>query len=412
VSQLVEKRNELDAKRARLNEVWKEAGADLDMDKVKSLEGDSATKVSQIRSMNEEIDALAKECEDIYAVERAAKAAQTGQEQLERLPLPGSKSDVGDTKDAKQQSKSFGQLFVESVAFTGYKGGGQGPVAHIEVEMKALMDTATGWTVENVRGPRLVESAQEMPMVADLIPQTTTNQTSIKYMEETTFTNTAAEVAEGAEKPEATLILEEKDSAVRKIAVLLPVTDELFDDVARARAYVENRLGFMLFQRLDQQILTGNGTPPNLRGFHNVVGIGVQAKGADPTPDAVYKAMDKVRVTGKAIPSGAVFHPNDWQQIRLLRTADGLYIWGAPMDAGPERIWGLPVVLSAFETEGEALVGDFRNYSELAFKSGVDIQVTNSHSTDFAFNKLMVRAEFRVALVVYRPTAFAEITGI
>ena len=413
MKQLVEKRNEKDAKAARLNEIWREAGPDLDLDKVTSLQGDSKSKLTQLQTMNEELNALAAEVEQMAAIEQAAKAARAGIEEIvERLPLPGSKN--GEQKDSKgeKQRKRFGDLVVESDAWKGYKGGSSGPMATLDIEFKALMDTATGWTVENVRRPNVLLSAQEMPMVADLIPQTTTTGNAIKYMEETTFTNAAAETAEGVAKPEATLALTERTSTVRKIAVWIPATDELFEDVARARDYVENRLRFMLLQRLDQQILTGDGTAPNLRGIHNVVGIGVQAKGADPTPDAVYKAMTKVRVTGKAIPSGVVFHPNDWQEVRLLRTADGLYIWGSPSEAGPERIWGLPVIQSAFETEGEALTGDFRNHSELAFRSGVDVQVSSEHSTYFTENKLAIRAEFRVALIVDRPAAFTEITGI
>jgi HK97 family phage major capsid protein len=413
MQELVEKRNELEAKRKRLHDVFQEAGSDLDLSKVKSLEGDSAAKAAQIKAMNDEMSALGIEVEGLAAVESAAKAARMGEEQLERLPLPGSKNGNGDgTKQEAKQRKSFGDLFVESVAFKGYQGGGAGPVAHLDVQVKALMDTATGWTVENVRGPRLVESAQEVPMVADLIPQTTTNQGAVKFMEETTFTNAAAETAEGVAKPEATLALTERTSTVRKIAVWIPATDELFDDVARARDYVENRLRFMLLQRLDTQILEGDGTAPNLRGLHNVVGIGVQAKGADPTPDAFYKAMTKVRVTGKAIPSGVVVHPNDWQEVRLLRTADGIYLWGSPSDAGPDRIWGLPVVQSANEVEGQALTGDFRNFTELAFRSGIDVQVSSEHSTFFTENKLAIRAEFRVALICYRPAAIVEITGI
>src|SRR6202008_3442191 len=260
--------------------------------------------------------------------------------------------------------------------------------------------------------PRLVESAQQPPMVTDLLPQTTTTQAAVTYMEETTFTNTAAETAENTAKPEATLAYTERSVNIRTIAVILPVTVQLIADIPRAQAFLENRLGFMVRQRLERQILVGDGVAPNLTGFHHTAGINAQAKGADPTPDAVYKAMTKVRVTGQATPSGAVSHPNDWQDIRLLRTADGIYIWGSPSEAGPDRIWGLPVVQTSQETEGEALVGDFANFSELAIRQNLDIQISNSHSDYFAKNLLAIRVEMRAGLIVYRPAAFTEITGI
>jgi HK97 family phage major capsid protein len=234
----------------------------------------------------------------------------------------------------------------------------------------------------------------------------------VQYMEETTFTNAAAETAEGGTYPEAALAYTEQTSLVRKISVFLPVTDEQLEDEPRIRGVIDNRLPFMVRQRLDSQILVGNGTAPNLRGILNVAGIQTQAKGADPTPDAVYKAMVKVMTTGQANPDTVVFNPNDWQDVRLLRTADGIYIWGNPSDAGPERIWGLRAVMAQAMTADTALVGDFGNYAELAVRRGVDVQVSNSHSTYFVEGKQAIRADMRVALVVYRPAAFATVTGI
>ena len=168
----------------------------------------------------------------------------------------------------------------------------------------------------------------------------------------------------------------------------------------------------MLRQRIDGQLLTGDGNAPNLTGILNNGSIQTQAKGSDPVPDAIYKAMTKVRVTGRAMPNVVVLHPNDWQGVRLLRTTDGIYIWGNPSEAGPERIWGLPVVQTDAETENTGLVGDFANFCQKYWKRDIEVQITNAHSDYFIKGKQAIRADVRLAFVIYRAPAFCTVTGI
>lgn len=404
---LVQKRAELAEKQKRLHVVFEEAGPEMDMGKVKSLEGDSRAKVEQIQSWDKELNDLADEVKNLAELDAIAKKTagfQNFQQQDSQVQ----------NKTAEQ--KSLGRLFVESEAYTGRGENtkGSSKVATFDVELKTLMETGAGWAPDNIRTGLVVPYATRPIRVVDIIPMGRTSQAAVVYMEETTFTNNAAEAAEGAAYGEAALVLTERSSAVRKIAVWLPVTDEQLEDIAQVESYINNRLTFMLRQRLDLQILVGNGSAPNLRGVLNVSGIQTQAKGADPTPDAVYKAMVKVRGgsgEGFADPNAVVLHPNDWQDIRLLRTADGLYIWGSPSEPGLPRLWGLPVVESTAETENTGLVGDFANFSQLDEKRGIEVSVGYVND-DFVKGKKAIRADVRVAFTVYRPKAFCTVTGI
>jgi HK97 family phage major capsid protein len=230
-------------------------------------------------------------------------------------------------------------------------------------------------------------------------------------MEETTFTNAADTAAEEGAYPESADAWTERTVSMFKIATFLPTTEEQLKYVPMAEALINNRLILFLKLAEETKLITGVGTT-DIEGFLVKSGVQSQAKGSDPTPDALYKAITKVRATGFAEPSGFVMHPNDWQDIRLLRTTDGIYIWGSPADSGPERVWGLPGVITTAETENTALLGDFQLYSELFRGSSIDIKVSDSHSDYFVKGKLAIKATEYATLAIYRAAAFCKVTGI
>ncbi|GAA2159357.1 phage major capsid protein [Glycomyces lechevalierae] len=416
---LKEARGELDARRKSLRDILAEAGPDYDMTKIKSVTGDNAAKVKAIQDLNEEINERKQKVDELLVVARAAAEAKYAEDEPEHKGLSEDGDGSGRGPERKDGgNKSLGELFMGSQAFKGYgRGSGQGPQAHLDLDvgkiLKADFLTSAGWAPESVRTGR-VESfpTRPAPRVVDFLPQTTTTQAAVVYMEETTFTNTAAETAEAGSYPEAALALTERTVAVRKIAVYLPVSDEQFEDEPRAQQYVNNRLPFMLRQRLDLQILVGDGSAPNLLGTENVSGIQTQALGTDSTTDAIYKAMRRIRDDGFAEPSVVFIRPSAWESVRLMKTADGMYIWGHPSIPGPTTVWGVPVVETTAVTATKAIIGDYTNFSELAVRRGIDIQVSNSHSDFFVKGKLAIRADMRAALIHYRPKAFAVVTGL
>ena len=406
---LKEKDAEFAAKQKQMADVFAQAGSEMDMAKVTLINGDNAAKVEQIRTWNEELDTLGIELDGLKALERASVASTTESGD-------GADEAIGDRR--KRSVKSLGRQFVESDAYK-LKTGSQGPESHMDIDVvnllrpqATLMTTAAGWAPENIRTGRVVDDAQRPVQVTDLFPPDTTDQAAVVFMEETTFTSNAAEAAEGATYGEAALVLTERTATVRKIGVFLPMTDEQLADVPFAESYINRRLPFMIQQRLDRQLLLGNGTAPNLTGILNVSGIQTVAKvAADAIQDKIYEAMVKVRVAGRASPDAVIIHPNDWQVLRLLQTS-GIYHWGPPSDTGTMRIWGIRVVEADVITEHTALVGDFMNYSSLVIRSGLDVQVSNSHGTFFTEGKQAVRADIRAANPTYRPAAFCTVTGL
>jgi len=409
--QLTEKRNELRAKSEKLAAIFQAANTDkgYDFTKVEEFKdlADQQACVEKIRELNQELADLGKQVDELAELDGIEARAQSGKDQG-GIVHPPSDSD-------KTEVKSLGEMFVESAAYKAWRDNDKQKEIPAEIndfEVKVLFQTTAGWAPESIRTGRVVDAVTRPIQALDLIPQTTTGMAAVVYMEETTRTHVAAEVAEAGTYAEATFALTERTSNVRKIGTSIPVTDEQLEDVAQVQGYLNNRLTFGLRQRLDLQVITGDGIAPNLTGILNVTGIQTTALGAEPVFDALYRAARLVRVTGRAQPSGYLLHPNDWEAIRLTRTADGIYILGNPADSGPERMWGLPVAQGDVITENTGLVGDFRQFSEVAMRRGVVLKITDSHATDFLSGQQRIRADIRAAFPVYRPAAFCTITGI
>lgn len=400
--ELTELEGKLDACSARLKTIFDQAqpGGEgtVDLSKVKDF-GDKDAVLAEIRKTNDEMADLQKDRGELLDTLKALDNSNIDWK---------TESGDGQGRSPAAPTKSFGQLFAESAV----RKGGIGVRDEIEYDLKTLMTRSAGWDPESLRDPGFVPLASAPIMALDLIPTSPTSQASIKYMEQTTRTNNAAERAEGAVYGEAAFVLTERSKPVESVGVWLPYTDEQMEDEEEAADMVDSELPLMVYQRLDSQVLVGNGTTPNIQGVNGLSGVQTQAKGADPTFDAVHKGMTKVRVTGRAMPSAVVFHPNDWEEVRLTRTTDGIYILGNPADAGPERIFGLRVAQSDNQTEHTAVVGDFANWSRLRVRRDIVVEKTNAHSDFFINGKQAVRAGLRVAAIWKRPGAFCTVTGI
>jgi len=409
----------------------KQDDGSLDFNKVTCLGSDvkgSIAVAEKFKAMNDEADEIGRHVETLVAAEKAASDHDRREKGIRNFPLPGAGGQKGQPAN-QMQFKSLGEQAVESKSFKDWQqNGGEGVKLRLDDAMpsdflgqaksfatignKALMSTTAGFAPESIRLPGFVEAATRPIQLLDILPTGSTGQEAVKFMEETTRTHGAAERAEAAAFAESAFAFTERNTPVQKITDSVPVTDEQLEDAALIESYINGRLAFGVRQRLDQQCLIGDGAAPNLRGILNTPGIQTRVKGGDPVMNAIYKAMTDIRLVGRAMPTHTNMHPLDWQNIRLTRTSDGVYIFGAPTEAGPERLWGLPVIQNDALAEGTALVGSFQPAWIMLFeRRGIDIQV-GFVATQFTQGLRTVRADMRGALAVFRPAAFHAVTGL
>ena len=418
---VVEARQKFQAKQKELGEVFEAAGSDLDFSRKAVLEKlgatDSTDAVGKVKARNIELESLSAELRaaELVAVRDAMKARET--ERNAPVSMQQGAHPAGESR-----AKSFGDLVTGSAEYKAYDYRRDAacttqvkmPYAEL-LGLKTLMETGAGFAPESVRSGLIVPIATQRTTVLDIMPFRPVPQMLDKYMEETTVTNNSAEKAEGVAYAESVFAYTERESPVRKITNSLPITDEQLKFAPVVASLVNNNLRRGLRERLELQILVGDGNSPNLEGFLDAgkSGVQTQAKGSDPAFDAIFKAFIKVMTTGSANPDYVILNPANWQTIRLARTADGQYIMGNPAVVGAQALFGVPIVQSTRITSGTGLTGDFGNYSYIGEPEGNTADVAVGYVGDqFKEGKRTLRCDLYACLTVTRQTAFCKITGL
>lgn len=334
-------------------------------------------------------------------------------------PHPGSHGPgaaFGDTEGAR----SWGAEFIESDT---YRDRGEGNFRSGEVEVRNLLtsfDTGNGSNeFVPVGQPFLApQGIRRMRFfLRDLIPSGPTGLNSIPYIVEhtpATDESGAETVSEASAKPEVTMEFDRVDATVQKIAAWLQITEEAYNDAPTLRAYIDGRLAYMLAFREEAQLLSGNGTSPNIKGILSFSGVQTQAAVAEDLAGTVGLAMAKVEnVDGYA--DGVAINPiTFWTGVveRHSSQIDGSATGNGNLPfASPDLpIFGATTIRTRGLATNKALVGCYGMGAQIFDRARPTIKSTDSHASLFISNTLVILAEERLALAVHRPDFFVDTT--
>lgn len=424
-----------------------EAAAAIEAKHPNGVTPDHADDFAEVKRLLAEVDLIETRTAEL---EEAGNRRSRIADNVKKLGQPARRHEQPEGDEGGHKTISmFGAQFTEAAPYKAIRESGvlNDPQARPEfyvqlkgdllaaIARKALVYSASGSggnLIANDRLPGYLELLQRQLTLLDLIPTTQTTSNMIEYVRELAYTNNAAEVAEATAttgttgtKAESGLTFEEATSPVRTIAHWIPVTNNLLADAPAIRGIIDNRLIYGLNQRLETQVLAGDGSGANLTGILNTANIqtlglaaGATYGGQANVVDAMFAAMIQVQVTGLAMPSAHVFNPIDWAAVRLMRESaatgnvnPGGYLYGPPSVAGPMTLWGLPVVQAIGMTQNTAVVADWQMATMLFDREQAAIRVGTAND-DFIRNIQRILAELRAAFVVFRPTAIARVTGV
>ncbi|CAB4218436.1 major_cap_HK97, phage major capsid protein, HK97 family [uncultured Caudovirales phage] len=370
---------------------------------------------------------FSKNADAFEKIDSASKSYDTVREEIagmeyrraRLLEMEGGKSfDAAESK--KEEAKSFGESFTSSEGYAQAKArlaqGGNIPLGTTEStkvatrgETKTLLTTSGSGTPLHDRQSFIVGKPLAGLSFLDVIATGTTDSDVVEWYEETTYTNNAAETAQGSDAVDSALALTLRTSNVREITHFLPVTRRAMSDQAFVESWINGRLVDGVKRRLLTQVLNGGGTGEDLAGIYGNSGIGSVDRSSTSTTmlDSLAKCITTVRINAYKEPDFVGIHPSDWETIRTSKASTaGGYLFGDPSVFGPRTIWGVPAIVDAQFTSGSPLVG-VGNDAQLFIKEGVSVAASDSHSDYFIKRQVALLASMRVAFAVLQAKSFA-----
>lgn len=322
------------------------------------------------------------------------------------------KQDAGFAKGV-ERNESIGVQFTKSEGFAALRSGTQ-QKTRLEVKNTILGSSGSPLDPSDIivapqRLAGIIPGAFRSLTLLDVLPMGATSSNQIQYSQEDAFTNAAAEQTEGAAKAQSDLTFKLVEEPVRTVAHWLKVSSQVLDDAPALESYINLRLQHGVRQRLQRQIIQGNGTSPNLAGF---AASGRHTAFAPVTGETGLDAINRAKyqvIAADYSPNVVLLNPADWGAIEREKVSGGGYALGDGAavtyvaNGMIPQVWGLTVIPSNDVPSGKFFVMDSQAV-QLWMRDAAAVEMGYVND-DFTKNLITIRAELRAALAVYHVPA-------
>ena len=298
------------------------------------------------------------------------------------------------------KAKSVGEEFIASEQFKQLV---EGNTQRARVEVKNTV-TSSSTTVFPDQRPGVIPGSFGPLTVRQILRSIPVTSNMVNSLREASWTNSAAEASQGSAKNESDATFEQYNVPITTVAHWIKISNQLLADAPAVVAYIESRLRDGLAQRIESQLINGNGTSPNLSGFTDSGNFTAYTATSD---DLLVDAINRIKYTMWAagnMPDTVIVNPADWGAMERTREGanSGTYLYGMPgMNAGMNP-FGLNVVLSNYLAAGKVIVARLADSAVLYNRSGAVVEM-GYQNADFTNNLITIRAEERLGLGVDRP---------
>lgn len=242
---------------------------------------------------------------------------------------------------------------------------------------------------------------------------------TLSYAAQSGFDSGAAAVAQATTvdhatigvKPQSSIAWERRTAPAEWIATWMVATRQALADAGVIAGLIDNQGRLMLQLEEEDQLLSGNGTPPNLSGLTDHSIQTLDLTGLD--------NLDGVRTARRMVKTGVsrmeadwiVLNPEDSEEFDLLQDGNQQYRGGNPIGnfGFDQTIWRLQRVESEALSAGTAIVGA-RAGATVYERQPITVLTADQHSDFFIRNLIVVLFEERLAFPVWFPSAYVEVT--
>ncbi len=403
---------------------------------VSSLSGDTMARQEEVARLVHEMQEVGNERVRLEQLE--GMQSVTAQALADSTTPAGSTIHIPGAHNGGRRIASMGERFTQSETWQTYlasitpKGGHVGEKTRVlspQVFLNELIiegDTQSGgaFLVPQQTGI-LVPLPMRQLTLLDLVTMGQTNSETVEYVRMTELTNNASGVAESIEtddpdvmnaasgvKPESGMRFLRVQANVQNIAHWIPASKRSLSDAAQLRTLIDNFLRAGVREELERQVINGTGTGEEIEGFsqvntlHQAYSATLESDGLDPVFETTRKALTQIQLARGVTPTAFVFHPTDWEAVDLARMVKNPQ--NEATSGGVRQLHGYPVALSEVVDEGQAWVGDFRQYV-VWDREQTSITVSDSHANFFIRNLVAILAEMRAAGGLLRTDSICDI---
>jgi HK97 family phage major capsid protein len=361
-----------------------------------TIDQDTKTAIEALQKQVDAIDAKIVQATFSQPEGKSFSTALDENESLQRLLRDGNgKASI------KFDAKQAAEVFETKTTLTT----GTGSLGAASVSGVLPFDRTTG----------VVAEARRRLRVRDLLSSRPTTFAVIDFVKVNSPLVNASPQVEGSSKFENAVTFTTHSERVKTLATFIRATKQIIEDMTELKSFLMASLPYYTNRVEETQLLSGDGTGENLNGLITQAtafntALLSNSQGWNKI-DQIGRAIQQVTVADEIEPTFVTLNPTDWWDMRLTKDSYGRYILGDPQTDVRPRLFGMvDLVPTTAVTAGTFLVGTgLPVASEIRDRMGMQVDISTEDADNFTKNLVTIRAEKRLALVVYRPGSY--ITG-